>query len=701
MTAPHTGAQLMSMTEIAELAKVRRPVVSTWRRRHADFPNPVSEERGQLLFDGSEVVNWLVTTGRAERAEIEGDLRIYTLARLGAELAPRTLVPVLTSLICLRHLTGDEPLDDPATSPVARLRGLAAEIDPDDRFLASEVARLRTPRLPAIVDELVEAAWGTRGAFERLMDVRDRLGAADLSADRVVPELTTLVTQLADPSGLADRHGELRLADPNAGVGDLVIAVAEGLRDDQALRVTACCPVPDLARLIRRRLTVRDLTGDDFDVLGDADRCVKDANLIVTQLPYRPSEERSPEQGLAALHELWRRMSSGANAIVIAPADTTVALAPHSDAAEYREALLRTGSVKAVIRLPGGLVPYRPGYEVALWVLSKDTTEGERGKVLLADVSDRSLTPPLISSLATDVLAWRNADFAGAVHSRVHTVATPIKALIPNLKARSPQQLPPLVPRYLPTEDEVVLETPERVARALDLERVLWESRPHLPRFNSGLAASPEPAPPATFTVADLVAGTRSRTNSLALRSGTRLVNGDIRAGSSAGRTMSYPVIGPPEITEEIPLGLRRIDRVTFERNYSRAKRSLPGDVIITMAPKSAAIVDHDGYSVIEFPARILRITDAGRKRFTPRVLAALLNLAGRAEGAVRPTQRLDELRLPVLSASDLERFDQLLAELEDRRERARREIAAVDELRSLATNGLSDGTLTLSDHIQ
>jgi len=394
-------------------------------------------------------------------------------------------------------------------------------------------------------------------------------------------------------------------------------------------------------------------------------------------------------------------MPSGANAIVIAPADTTVALTPHSDAAENREALLRTGSVKAVIRLPGGLVPYRPGYEVALWVLSKDTTEGERGKVLLADVSDRSLTPPLISSLATDVLAWRNADYAGAVHSRVHTVATPVKALIPDLKARSPQQLPPLVPRYLPTEDEVVLHTPERVARALDLERVLWESRPHLPRFNSGLAANPEPAPPATLTVADLLAGPRSRTNSLALRSGTRLVKGDIRADSSADRATSYPVIGPPEITEEIPLGRRRIDRLTFERTYARAKRSLPGDVIITMAPKSAAIVDHDGYSVIEFPARILRITDAGRKRFTPRVLAALLNLAGRAEGAVRPTQRLEELRLPLLSASDLERFDQLLAELEDRRERARREIAAVDELRSLAANGLSDGTLTLGDYMQ
>ncbi|MBA9002815.1 hypothetical protein [Thermomonospora cellulosilytica] len=695
------GVYLMSGAEIAELARVQRPVVSTWRRRHPDFPRPVAEERGQLLFDGTQIVEWLVATGRAERKEIEGDLRIYALARLGAELPPHMLVPALTSLICLRHLTGDESLDDKVTSPIGRLRGLAAEIDPDDEFLASEVGRLRTPWLPAIVDELVEAAWSTRGAFERVMDVRDRLGAADLSADRLSPELQSLVVKLADPSGLADRLGELHLADPNAGVGDLIIAVAQELRDDQALRVTACCLVSASARLVRRRLAVRDLTEDDFDVVSTADECLKDANLVVSQLPYRPSEERSPEQGLASLHGLWQQMPNGATAIVIAPADTTAALEPRGDAAEFREALLRTGCVKAVIRLPGGLLPYRPGYEVALWVLSKGITGGEHGKVLLADVSDRSLNPALIDSLVTDVLAWRNADFDGAAHGRVHTVATPIQALVPNLKATGPRQVPPLIPRYLPTMDEVLLETPERVARALELERVLWESRPDLPQFNSGLAASPQPHPPATCTIADLAAGARSRTNSLSVRSGTRLSDSDISVGLLADHSTSYPVIGPSEITEEIPLGRRRVDRVTFEWNHPNAKRSLPGDVIITMTPKPAAIVDHDGYSVIEFPARVLRLTKAGRERFTPRVLAALLNLAGRADGAVRPAQRLNELRLPLLSRSDLERLDQLLAELEDRRERARREIAALDELRSLTTNGLSDGTLTLSDFIR
>ena len=48
--------------------------------------------------------------------------------------------------------------------------------------------------------------------------------------------------------------------------------------------------------------------------------------------------------------------------------------------------------VEAIIRLPGGLVPFRPGYETALWVLTQARDSRWRGRVLLADVSDRELT---------------------------------------------------------------------------------------------------------------------------------------------------------------------------------------------------------------------------------------------------------------------------------------------------------------------
>lgn len=682
---------LMSMTEIAELANVQRPVVSTWRRRYPDFPRPATEERGQQLFEAARIVDWLVETGRAVRAEIEGDLRVHTLARLGSRLPPRTLIPALTALICLRHLSDDEPLDDGTSGLMTRLREQADYIDPDDELLASEIRGLSASWLPAAVDELVEAAWSTRGAFERIMQVRDRLGAADLSSDRLDPVLESLVAALADARARADREDRVRLVDPFAGFGDLLTAVADTLRDDQILHVTACCADPMAARLTRRRLAVRDLPEVEYEVRTDSDGCLDEATIVVTQLPYRPAEERSPAMSLNALNDLLLSLPHGATAIVVTPADTTAALDPTSDAGVLRGELLASGSVKAVLRLPGGLVPYRPGYEVALWVLTADYAAGERGKVLLADVSDRTLSPGLVDALVADVLAWRDERFDPDAHSRVHTVATPVSVLI-----ASPR---PLVPRYLPSEDDLRWKVPERVARTLELERVVREARPDARRLNSNLSAVPMPRPPRTATIAELSG--RGGPKKLSLRKGTRLPAGLIRSASSTvNATNSYPVFGPAEVLGESEPGSRRVDRIEFERSCPGARHSKPGDVIITTAPRPAAAVDHDGHSVVEFPARILRIEEDGERHFTPRVLAALLDRAGRADGAIRPTQRLQELALPLLSPSELKRLDNLLTELEERRNRARREIAALDELRRIAATGLADGTLTLTDPI-
>jgi hypothetical protein len=80
-------------------------------------------------------------------------------------------------------------------------------------------------------------------------------------------------------------------------------------------------------------------------------------------------------------------------------------------------------------------------------------------------------------------------------------------------------------------------------------------------------------------------------------------------------------------------------------------------------------------------------------------VLAALLTRAGRAEHAIRPVQRLEELRLPLLPATELTRFDRLLTELEVRRRLASEETAAARELHRIAATGLADGTLTFADY--
>jgi hypothetical protein len=60
----------MTMSDVAALARVQRPVVSVWRSRAAateiPFPAPVTHDRGQDLFDAALIGAWLAETGSAK-----------------------------------------------------------------------------------------------------------------------------------------------------------------------------------------------------------------------------------------------------------------------------------------------------------------------------------------------------------------------------------------------------------------------------------------------------------------------------------------------------------------------------------------------------------------------------------------------------------------------------------------------------------
>ena len=49
---------------IASLAGVGRAAVSNWRRRYADFPQPVGGSAASLAFDLRAVENWLQEQGK-------------------------------------------------------------------------------------------------------------------------------------------------------------------------------------------------------------------------------------------------------------------------------------------------------------------------------------------------------------------------------------------------------------------------------------------------------------------------------------------------------------------------------------------------------------------------------------------------------------------------------------------------------------
>lgn len=59
---------LVSAAEIAQRLNVKRPhLVHDWRRRYPDFPQPIVELTGILIWDWREVSEWAKNTGRLEK----------------------------------------------------------------------------------------------------------------------------------------------------------------------------------------------------------------------------------------------------------------------------------------------------------------------------------------------------------------------------------------------------------------------------------------------------------------------------------------------------------------------------------------------------------------------------------------------------------------------------------------------------------
>lgn len=670
---------LMSMTEIAGLARVQRPVVTTWRRRYDDFPAPVGGDAMSPLFDSRQVAAWLIATGRDKEGRIESDVSLHALAGLGAGMASRDLVAAVTALICLRALD-DEPL---ATASCDDLMRRVARIDPHDTCLLSETALLPadTGGLAAAVDELVEAAWGCQEAFERIMSAGQRFKVGDLYARTVASRLARLAAKLSSAPERA-RQRTTSVCDPAAGPGDLLIAVADAIGPDYQAVYQAAETDSYLARLAKRRLSVHGVAWADLEMVTGRELPEQwdDPDVIVTQIGYVPGESRSPEEVVDRLDDISLRLAPGCTAVVLGPADVLAGqLRPYSQAERTRAKVLSSGMVESIVRLPGGLVPFRPGYEVALWVLTSAYDSPWRGWVLLADVSDRELTDEVLEALVEDVVTWRRDGYRPYAHTRAFGAQVKVSDVVDALR--------PLSAPGPAATSRSRTKGPELVNRVTELEAGLDHLAADSPAarqpIRSQLAAGTRTSPP-TQTI-----GALAKAQRLIILPGTRL------RGVQNSEDGHHDVVGVPELLGHARRGGRRLDRVTLA-GLPRARLTEPGDVIVTTAPRFNAIVDHHGLAVVEFPAKVLRIPVTERQSFTPRTLAALL--AGRVPslrpaGAVR-SRRLEEREVPVLSPAEVRFLDQFLAGLDARQEAAQQELDLLAELRDVTMSGLLDGTL-------
>ena len=412
--------------------------------------------------------------------------------------------------------------------------------------------------------------------------------------------------------------------------------------------------------------------------------------MIVTQVPYQPGETRDSAAAIEVLGDVAVRLSRGRFGVVLGPASALTDGLPPGSAEESERAKLLSGNmVEAVIRLPGGLIPFRPGYETALWVLAQARDSRWTGRVLLADLSGRELTRDVISDLVEDVTTWRREGYSPAGHHRVFAQQVDLRDLL------DPPR-PLLISHRQVSSHDRATEAADRVAAinqsGAELDHIgatATANRIHVPTELFAAARPPESTRPPTETIGTLVKNRR-----LALHQGTRLKPMHITA------TGHHLVYGTDEILGTRRPGERMVDRALFADAYRTRGLTQPGDVLVTTQPRPGAIVDTRGYSVAEFPVRILRIPAGEAELFTPHLLAALLFADGsgtRAEGAVRAARALEDQQLPLLRPDQVRQIDQVLSRTESRRELARQELRVLGEFQDNAIVGLINGTLTVA----
>lgn len=690
----------LSLSDIARLADVRRPVVSMWRQRplasHA-FPSPVGLVGGEERFEARAVADYLAATSRGNNPEASEDLVAHAKLAQVADLDEVVSVHGVTALLCLATTTG-EPLGSLAR---AELGELADAADPHDTFLAREIESLGADleKLAAYADELANASYSVPAAFERLLRRHAPAAFPGHAATTLAPAAQLLVARtakaLAADAGVEDPF----FIDVTDGSGDLLLKTTIGYAGEPAPSVATLALDSPIARLARRRLRVHDVhrrdvvTDDagDFAVAGDA----SDGAVHVLQLPPAGASGLSDLDVLDAVGNLIVQLCDDSRVVVIGPASALTDRPANTEMDLARDAVVRGDRLRAAIRLPKGLLARAPRRAMALWALGPAHAAipvRDRWTVV-ADVSDQPLDEGVIDSIVTDVVAAMTPDERSVKAERVPTVAGDDSEQVLGHQFRFARRVSTasLLPGRKPLVDVAVRRSTDgHSVSGVDLaalidRRVTQLGSSALAALRVEATAAPGESPAARSN--ETTIGQAVTDGNLRALAGNRLNAVDVAAGSDG-----LAVIGAAEVLGESLRGSRRIDLLSFAARYSSGRLTEPGDVIICTSPLVGAYVDTAGGAVVQAPARVLRITGAGRTRFLPSVLAADV------KAATGPAAR-DWRRCPVrvLTSGSVEMLVATTTALDREREALLARVTALDDLASALIDGAVSGAVTIT----
>ena len=646
-------AQVLTMRQVAELAGVQRPVVSTWRRRFAGqptaFPEPV--DPAELLFDAHQVGRWLEETGRGKNREAGADAVLYST--LVDTVADRLAD---TSALLLLHALAGEPLV--GSDPDELLMLLAQAGAESVLSLADAASALEASDLVAQVDALVEAGVTATRVFARLArrqeTIDSRLGAESLTAEGDGLAVSVLVAVMED--------SERVLAPWGPGGLRLVVRAVEDGNEVGRPRIVAPEGIADPVELLLWRYLV---------ALGCQLETPRADAAVLTVGQWVTAGAGSAEEFFDELDRVVIGLEEESAALVLGPAPLLVDRLP--DPAPRRR-VLGVGSggylapLRYVARFPAGMCRFGGRRRLALWALGHPVTPGaERRFTTYGEHSAHSLDAGECRAVGHDVAAALRGGGARRSHAFLRSAHRVTEALL------SREVL------AVPLTDELVEDGGDALAR-------LWERRDaSAPEVFEGVDV--EAAGSATDRSVPWAAATTGAGRPARVITGIRIPPAVWAAGAGG-----IGVIGPEEVRGEAPVGSRTVDLVALVEGAPRSRLTEPGDVVfVTTTPTGpAAIIDAEGGNVVQAPARILRCLapSGGGRRILPET--AVRDIRASRGGDPRAW------RLRTVAVDAVGPWRTVAARAAEHRARLERELAALDAVTTELSDGLAAGTLRI-----
>ncbi|TQL47158.1 hypothetical protein FB562_0206 [Homoserinimonas aerilata] len=666
----------ISLSGIARLAHVQRPVVSVWRTRAASsespFPPPVADDRGSEVFDARQVAEWLAQTGRGNNPHVLADAPAY--ARFDATgRGDEESFHALTALVAVRA----------AGAPIGaldrdQLLDLADELDPDDVCVAGEVDGLGDDvvSMARFVEVLVDGAYSASAAFESLLGDRFRDGRRALTRTALGAEASELVNELAvelaRSNPFADPEHPL-FVDPTGACGDLLVGVLRSVAEGVDVGVMTAESGGFAGRLLRRRLLAHGMPHAPLTVSATGEFAAEGALVHVAQFPTPDRPTMTAGQILASIENIALQMDDAQRGVVLAPAAILIDGDLSPDAEAIRSEILRSGRLRAVVRLPRGLVIGNPRQALALWVFGPAHAAVSLADkwTLVADLIEEPLVPATRSDLVSDLAAAMGDESFIRAHAFRFARRLPTSVILAGSGSLIAAEKPVAM---VPVEAAAARRASAGLPAQLDAVIAgLGDGAPVTVRHVT-VAASPRFLPQAAL-------GSLASARHVRCLPGARIRHDDI--GTAAG----YPVIGVDELTGASLVGSRTIDRLLLEAAYPAARLTAPGDVVFCVSPQPRAWVDAAGFSVVVYPARILRIDTSDPAGLVPEVLAADIERHTSRDWKRWVARRI----VPTERAGLVDVLANVSSERAALAERMRR----LDELANVLVDGVAVGALT------